>query len=616
MTRPSWRGWARDLVGLRRTGFDLVDAVRAASCAGGTVLIGWWAGDVSAGLVASIGAFTALYGGRRPYRFRARQLAAIALAFAAVVTLGGWSEFSVWASVPVVAAIAVAATALCQVVDTGPPGAYMFVLACATASGIPGATEEPWRLGLLVLAGGALSWCAHMIGIVAGPRRPEKAAVAAGVDAVARLLATDGEGYPGARDRAARAMHACWVVLVGEQAPVARPGGTLVRLRAIALEAHGVLAEAIRAHDEGRAVDPAAADRVRALAAEVDHPPAVPRHLDPADVPLGGPGVAATARALLAAGSPWRVVLLRVGVAALVVGTGAALVGLDHAYWAVACAVLVLCQGLGPAGTLERAALRLLGTWIGLLLAAAILAAQPSGVGLALTIAVLQFGIQLLMPRNYGLGVVLVTPIALTIGSGGHPADLGGLLLARGVDTAVGCAIGVLVFLLIAPRAAVPDPAARVRETLRDVGRVLPHLVDGSTGSPAARAARRDLNQGVLALADAHRGDALPIVRTPDATAWWPSLDAAQRLAHRTLAACWAMDAARGDGRPPTPEVTAGRAETIGSELADLAAATSGRRAAVPEDGGFLGPELAAVERSLPTARSRADGPQARGAGP
>ena len=174
-----------------------------------------------------------------------------------------------------------AATALCQVVDTGPPGAYMFVLACATASGIPGATAEPWRLGLLVLAGGALSWCAHMIGIVAGPRRPEKAAVAAGVAAVEQLLDRPRD-FPAARDRAARAMHACWVVLVGQQAPVARPDGTLVRLSAIALEAHGAMAGAIRAHDEGRAVDPTAADRVRALAAEVDHPPAVPRHLDPA----------------------------------------------------------------------------------------------------------------------------------------------------------------------------------------------------------------------------------------------------------------------------------------------------------------------------------------------
>ncbi len=64
------------------------------------------------------------------------------------------------------------------------------------------------------------------------------------------------------------------------------------------------MAGAIRAHDEGRVVDPTAADRVRALAAEVDHPPAVPRHLDPADAPLGGPGVASTARALLCCSQP------------------------------------------------------------------------------------------------------------------------------------------------------------------------------------------------------------------------------------------------------------------------------------------------------------------------
>ncbi|WP_433039178.1 hypothetical protein [Actinomycetospora sp. CA-053990] len=120
----------------------------------------------------------------------------------------------------------------------------------------------------------------------------------------------------------------------------------------------------------------------------------------------------------------------------------------------------------------------------------------------------------------------------------------------------------------------------------------------------------------MLALADAHRGDALPIVRSPDTTAWWPALDAAQRLAHRTLAACWTMDEARGDGRPTAPEVTATRAGEIESELADLAAATSGRRVAVPEDEGFLAPELVALERALPTARSGADGPQARGTGP
>lgn len=605
-----WRAWGRDLVRLQRppstgraprrvvSGVEGIDAIRAGSCAGGAVLIGWWAGDLSAGLTASIGAFTALYGGRRPYGFRARQLAAIALAFAVVTTIGAWSEFSVWVSVPVVAAIAVAATALCQAFDTGPPGAYMFVLACATASGIPGATAEPWRLCLLVLAGGVLSWCAHMIGVVAGPRRPEKATLAAGVAAVTDLLEAAGsDRYPATRDRAARAMHACWVALVGQQVRSAGADGTLLaRLRAIALEAHGVMAEALRAHEEGRPVDAAALARLRTLAAEVARPPASP--LDPGDVPLGGPGVVATARAMLAAGSPWRVVLLRVGVAALVVGTGAALVGLDHAYWAVACAVLVLCQGLGWTGTLGRAVLRLLGTWLGLLLAAAILAAQPAGVWLASTIAVLQGAIQLAMPRNYGLGVVLVTPIALTIGSAGHPADLGGLLIARGVDTAVGCAIGVVVFLLIAPGAAVPDPAARVRETLRAVRAVLPHLVDGSTGSPDAREARRDLDQRLLALGDAHRAadDAPPFRRLPDATAWWPALGAAQRLAQQTLAACWSVDAARSEGRT-SPPLTPARAAAIDAELTDLTRPAP----SVPRHG-FLEPELDALRRTLPAA--------------
>ncbi len=54
----------------------------------------------------------------------------------------------------------------------------------------------------------------------------------------------------------------------------------------------------------------------------------------------------------------------------------------------------------------------------------------------------------------------------------------------------------------------------------------------------------------------------------------------------------------------------------IERELGDLAEATSGRRAGVVGDGGFLGLELSALERSLPTARARADGRQARGCGP
>ena len=606
----AWRTWLRDLVRLRPVAVDRVDAVGAGACAGLVVVLGWAVGELPAGLTASVGAFTALYGGGRPYRARAVELAVIALAFAAVVTLGAIAAVSLWVTVVVVAALAVVATWLCQALDTGPPGAYMFVLAAATASSIPGAATEPWRLGLLVLGGGALAWVLQMAGVVAGLRRPEKAALLAGTAAVERLVESVGRAdYAAARDRAARAMHHCWVVLAEHQPAVPRPGGTLERLRAIGLEVHGLLADAIRAHDEGRPVDPTAVPRLRAVPTEMAEPDGVPSGSDrgPSSVPRGGPGPARAARALLAAGSPWRVVLVRVGLGALVAGALGSLAGLDHAYWAVAAAVLVLCQGLGWADTLARAAQRLLGTWLGLLLAAAVLSAQPAGVWLGVVVAVLQCAVQLVMPRNYGFGVVLITPLALTIGSGGHPTDLTGFLLARGVDTAVGCAVGLLVFLLVVPGAALAEPAALVAATLRDAARVVPHLVDRSTTAPAARTARGDLNQRVQALTDAHEvDDPGPVGRRGrQVTVWWPALDAAQRVAYQVLAACWALD------RSSAPALPAARARAIAGELEELA------RRADPDGGvgsvaadrsasdGFLDRELDAVRRALPALARR-----------
>ncbi len=602
----AWQGWLRDLVRLRPTGFDWVDAIRAGLCAGLVVTLGWAAGELSAGLTASVGAFTALYGGGRPYRSRAVELAVIALAFAAVVTLGALSAVSVWVTVVVVAALAVVATWLCQALDTGPPGAYMFVLAAATASNISGAATEPWRLGLLVLAGGALAWVLHMSGALAGFRRPEKRALLAGVAAVGRLVEAVGtDDYAAARDRAARAMHGCWVALVGRQPALARADGTLERLRAIGLEVHGLLADAVRAHDEARPAEPAAATRLRVLPAVVADPPPSAR-LGHGDVPLGGPGPVRAAREMLTAGSPWRGVLVRVGLAALVAGALGSTLGLDHAYWAVAAAVLVLCQGLSWPGTLARATQRLLGTWLGLLLAAAVLSAHPAGLWLGVTVALLQCAVQLAMPRNYGLGVVVITPLALTIGSAGHPADLAEFLLARGVDTAVGCAVGVLVFLLVSPGAALPEPAGLVSRTLRDAIRVVPHLVDRTTATPAAREARRDLNQDALALAEAHEvGDlALPGGRDARTTVWWPALDAAQRLAHQVLAACWSVDGSPGEAPPSVTPVRAGAVAAELDELSRRADHTGADHTGADHTGrpgdGFLAPELDAVRRSLP----------------
>ena len=60
-------------------------ALRAAVCMGTPVLAGWAAGNTTAGLMGTIGAFTSLYGSGRPYLNRSLHLAVIAVALGAIL---------------------------------------------------------------------------------------------------------------------------------------------------------------------------------------------------------------------------------------------------------------------------------------------------------------------------------------------------------------------------------------------------------------------------------------------------------------------------------------------------------------------------------------------------
>lgn len=126
-------------------------AARAAICTGVPVLIGWLAGDTSAGMLATIGAFTAVYGSDRPYLNRAVYLAVIAVSLGVVVTIGIWVASLPWLVVPAVAAIATVAAFLCTVLRVGPPGAYIFALACAAGTAMQARhiASLPRAVGLL-----------------------------------------------------------------------------------------------------------------------------------------------------------------------------------------------------------------------------------------------------------------------------------------------------------------------------------------------------------------------------------------------------------------------------------------------------------------------------------
>ena len=84
-------------------------ALRASVCMAVPVLVGWLAGDIASGLIATIGGFTSLYGSGRPYLNRGVYLGVVAASFAVAVALGNWAAATPWLGIVTVSAIAVVA---------------------------------------------------------------------------------------------------------------------------------------------------------------------------------------------------------------------------------------------------------------------------------------------------------------------------------------------------------------------------------------------------------------------------------------------------------------------------------------------------------------------------
>lgn len=529
-------------------------ALRAALAMGVPVLCGWLAGDLPAGMMATIGGFTALYAGSRPYPSRGLVLAAIAVALAAAVILGLWLERLPWLVVPALALVAMTATWLGNACRLGPPGAYLFVLACAAGTAMPAQHLSAWHAGLLVLAGGGFAWLLHMAGALLWPRGPERSAVVrAGRAVIACIDALASPDADSARRTAAQALHESWQTLVGFQPIPARPRGELARLRGLNRDLHLLFAATIDATPDATTLAQWRAQAGALIAAATQPPVQRPPDLPASAIPHGYPHSWTRLREGLAWGSNALRTVLRVGLATLLAGVLAGLLDLHRAYWAIAAALLMLHQGLDWPRTLQRSLERTLGTWVGLLLAGAILWLHPDGLWLVVTIMALQFAIEIAVVRNYAIAVVFITGIALTIASGGHAVDdLGGLLLERGVDTLLGCACALLAFRWLPPRNDARTLSAGIGHCLLAIRQACLMLADGDVTRPPARQARRDLQHRCFQLAqavdDAVAGSA---GERRDAATWWPAVATCQRLAYRVLAACW--DAERDPAGMPGP---------------------------------------------------------------
>lgn len=134
--------------------------------------------------------------------------------------------------------------------------------------------------------------------------------------------------------------------------------------------------------------------------------------------------------------------IVRMGGATLVTGSITTLLGLGHPYWGMVAAAAPLAS---PASTNQvvRAVHRFIGTQLGLVIAAGAILLLPRGLPMILGIIVFQSGAELFVARNYTLGLLSITPMALLMGQLVHPSTVTQVLWDRGWETLFGVVVSL-----------------------------------------------------------------------------------------------------------------------------------------------------------------------------
>ncbi|MBY6313447.1 MULTISPECIES: FUSC family protein [Nocardiaceae] len=547
---PPRQGLRRMFVEVPPRGRRWPAGVRAALAFGVPALVLLALGHQTEALLTAAGGFAVVYGEGRAFRARWAVVLVAGAALVASAAVGGLvgqyaPAHTVTGGAILVVVLAVTAVIGAVVVDAlrlGPPGPFFFVLTCAIGSVVPLAGVS-WAVNAGCVAIGA-AWAA-MVSMSpavrdpirrrrADPRRaPERDAVAAAERAVAAFLtarddtARDDDGSDGtaghehasgnrvvsARHRAATAVDTAWATLHDARMPARRPDDPLV---ARLLTVHHTFATA------GAGLPPSpdhAADAVHD------------------GIPMARPSVAFRLRRALHPHSHATTTAVRVGVASLVAGGLAVAAGLGRPDWAVVGAVLVLQQGPDRPRGLVRAAHRLAGTALGVVLFAAIFSLHPSGFVLVLILMGLQFLVELVIARNYGIAVVFITPLALLIGGASHPgAQAWPLAAERLLETTIGVACAVAALWVVLHRAHRRCFDWCLVRTVTACETLLVHLRGATVDAPSSMALRRDVQFELTgaALAAEHA--------VGDDRAWasrqWNRYLRVDTVGHGLLAAC------------------------------------------------------------------------------
>ncbi|MYR22442.1 FUSC family protein, partial [Streptomyces sp. SID6137] len=231
--------------------------------------------------------------------------------------------------------------------------------------------------------------------------------------------------------------------------------------------------------------------------------------------------------------APFAPIAARTAIGCALAGYASLALGVGRPYWALVTAASLYQANVTL--TWRRGVQRVVGNVLGVL-AFAVLAplAHLNAVALVLCCVALNFGAEALMGRNYWLGSICVTPMALLITEFARSQDATELMTDRVVDTLVGALVGFV---------------AAVAVTNRRAGDRLEHaLTEAERARESAARLLAEAHPEPRALDGARRGLATALVdlrATADAAAgeWWQRalpedrVVLAEQAGHRTLAA-------------------------------------------------------------------------------
>jgi uncharacterized membrane protein YccC len=517
-----------------------------------------------------------------PYLGRVRRVATATIGGSAVgLAVGLVLHGRGWATVVVIMLLAVASALVSAVGEVGSVTGLQLLVYAVLGTGPLGMLRPWWAVIGLFLLGAAWGLGLAVLGWVLNPSAPQREAVASVYRSIAHVLRAVGTAdFEPSRQAVTDAMNTAYdqVMTAGEQES---------RLAALLLRADGVIEATLTLEREPKCPDPQLIVVTERIAEVISRPgtgaaPWVPSVSDSARTPgplalaqalagvtdlLAGdsaaePGLDTSAHSLRTRlseltrveryGRLARIYTIRLTLCMGVAAVLTEVLDLQRSYWVMLTTAVVLKPDFGS--VFARALQRAIGTMVGVVMAAALLAVVPHGPLLIIPLAVCAFLLPYGMSRNYGLFATFLTPLVALLIDLLAPTAGWSLVLTRLLDTLLGCAAVLLVGYAPWPSSwhtpVVPqfaDAVHCVAGYLRTASRP-----DSAERSPARRRAYRALSD-LRVLHQRALAEPAPVRRRINRMCPYPAIADLEQILDAATATAVATD--RGAPAPTATEV-------------------------------------------------------------